>query len=496
MLRREERVFLETYPIYEPYVYAGVTRDESGLLKYYVIEPTMEEGDIKFMERIKVILKYEIYDLDVRELDDPKKAESILRGKAIEVIRKYRMKVPKMTFEKTYYYLTRNLLGYGKIDPLMKDPQIEDISCDGPGIPVYIWHRRFESMPTNVKFESEEELEKMVVRLAYLAEKHISVAQPMVDASLPDGSRIQLTYGKEVTKKGSTFTVRKFREEPFSIIDLINFNTLNAEIASLIWYVIEHRASILVAGGTASGKTTTINAISMFIKPESKVVTIEDTLELNLAHENWIQLVTRPSVAGMGEISLFDLLKASLRQRPDFIIVGEVRGTETYTLFQAISTGHAGISSIHADSIEAVTHRLISEPMNIPKFFLPSINYVLLEARLVVKGLPARRIIKLIEIIGLDQRTGELLTNDVYRYEPRSDGFIYMGRSYVLERMVAKMGRSMEEVKKELERRKTVLEWMASKNIRKYKEVVNVIRRYYVDPEVLLNEISMEIGRV
>ena len=495
MLEKGERVFLETYPIYEPYVYAGITKDESGLLKYYVIEPTMEKSDVELMNRIKEILKYEIHKIDVRELEEPKEAEKVLREKAIEIIRKYKMKVPKITFEKIYYYLTRDLIRYGKIDPLMRDPQIEDISCDGPGIPVYIWHRRFESMPTNVKFESEEELTRMVVRLAYLAGKHISVAQPMVDASLPDGSRIQLTYGKEVTKKGSTFTIRKFKEEPFSIVDLIKFNTLNSDMASLIWYAIEHKASILVAGGTASGKTTTINAISMFIKPEAKIVTIEDTPELNLAHENWIQAVARPSVSGMGEISLFDLLKAALRQRPDFIIVGEVRGAETYTLFQAISTGHAGISSIHADSMESVTHRLTSEPMNIPKVFLPSINYVMIEARLLVKGLPARRITQLIEIIGLDQRTGELLTNDVYRYDPKTDTFIYMGRSYVLERLAEREGVSMDEVKKELENRKTVLDWMVLKNIRRYKEVMDVIRRYYTDPEGLLSEIRLEIGK-
>jgi len=352
-------------------------------------------------------------------------------------------------------------------------------------IPVYIWHREYESLPTNIIYKDEDELNAFIIRLAYLAGKNISIAKPMLDASLPDGSRIQLTYGAEVTRRGSTFTVRRFRVDPLTISDLISFNTISSEMAAYFWYAIENRASILVVGGVAAGKTTTLNCLSMFIKPEMKIVSVEDTAELNLPHENWIPSVVRPGFGHErrnGAITLFDLLKTAVRQRPDYIIVGEIRGREAYTLFQAMATGHLGMSTIHAESMDAALRRLESEPMNIPKPLLAMIDTVVVQLRTEINGKPERRIRTVSEMVELDPKTKDFVTNEVYQWNAKRDIFSHSDHSHVLERNMEKMGVSEEEIRKELDRRKIVLEWMVRNNIRRYTDVATVIREYYANP--------------
>jgi flagellar protein FlaI len=392
------------------------------------------------------------------------------------------------------YYIIRDFIGYGKIDPLMRDHLIEDISADGVGIPIYVWHRKYESLPTNIVFETERELNSFIVRLAYLSGRHISLASPMLDATLPDGSRVQLTYGSEITRRGSTFTIRRFRVDPLTISDLITFNTMSSEMAAYFWYVIENRASILVAGGVAAGKTTTLNCLSMFIKPEFKIVSVEDTAELNLPHENWIPSVVRVGADenGASSITLFDLLRAAVRQRPDFIIVGEVRGKEAYTLFQAMATGHLGLSTIHAESAEAVLQRLESEPMNIPKQMLTMIDYILVQSRVELGDKPARRVRTVTEVIGLNPKTKDIQTHEVYKWNAKTDSFSYSGRSFILERIMNRKGVEEEEVQRELYQRKIVLEWMARNNIRRYTEVANVIREYYADPARMFRKARLQ----
>ncbi|HID18547.1 TPA: type IV secretory pathway protein, partial [Candidatus Bathyarchaeota archaeon] len=329
--------YLESYAVNPPFVYIGIVREpRTGIITYKVFEPTMTSEDEKALKGIMELLRTEL-EIPAEDVGSKEKIEKYLKKEVLKLIRRYKLKVRKEAFDKIMYYVRRDFIGYGKIDPLMNDVLIEDISCDGQNIPVYVWHRDFESMPTNISFESEEELQRFLLRLAYLAGRHVSVAQPIVDAGLPDGSRVHMTFGSEVTKRGSTFTIRKFKADPLSIVDLIKLNTLNSEMAAMFWFALERMSTLLVAGGTASGKTTTINCLAMFIRPEAKIVTIEDTPELNLPHENWIQSVARIGFMGEGEITLFDLLKAAMRQRPDYIIVGEVRGEEAFTLFQAVS---------------------------------------------------------------------------------------------------------------------------------------------------------------
>jgi len=485
-LEKRPSVFREVYPIYEPYVYAAIVREPATQkIRYEIIEPTLLEEEENQLKEIKDLLIEEI-DVNLKDLKTRKTAEEYLKSRVREIINDYRIKIPEEAIGKLMYYIVRDFIGYGKIDPLMRDHLIEDISADGVNIPIYVWHREHESVPTNIVYANADELNSFIIRLAYLAGKHISIATPLLDASLPDGSRLQLTYGSEITRRGSTFTIRRFRVDPLTISDLISFNTISSDMAAYFWYAIENRASILVAGGVAAGKTTTLNCLSMFIKPELKIVSVEDTAELNLPHENWIPSVVRTGFGseggGVGAITLFDLLKAAVRQRPDYIIVGEVRGEEAYTLFQAMATGHLGMSTVHAESVDAVIHRLESEPMNIPRPLLTMIDAVMVQLRTEVGGKPARRALTVTEIVALNPKTKELSTNELYCWNAKRDAFSHSGRSYVLERNMKKMGLREEEVQEELHRRKTVLEWMVKKNIRRYTDVAAVIREYYADP--------------
>ncbi len=408
-----------------------------------------------------------------------------------EIMDSYDFNLDIHTRGKLLYYIVRDNLGFGKIDALMNDQLIEDISCDGVDVPMFIWHRKFESIPTNLKFATAKELDSFALRLAYMCGSHVSIAQPLLDASMPDGSRLNLTYGSEVTRKGSTFTIRKFKLDPFTVTDLVTFGSISPEMSAFFWYAVENRVSILVAGGIAAGKTTLLNCLSMFIKPDLKVVSIEDTPEINLPHENWIPAATRTHfgvATESADVTLFDLLKASLRQRPDYIIVGEIRGEEAYTLFQAVSTGHLGMSTVHAESVESTVYRLESSPMNIPRTLIAGIDIILVQKRVELNGKASRKTVATSEIVGLDPRSGEILTNEVYRWNPNGDTFDFTGRSYILEKIAEKKGISTEEASEEIQRRAKVIDWMAKKNIRNYKEVSNIIRSYVEKPELVLSE--------
>lgn len=483
---------IEAYILNRPFAYAKIMKEPyRGNITYAVKEPQLNEAETAALARLKRILN-EVLDLKPSEMNSKEAATAYLKSRSAQILDSYRFKLPQQSKDKILYYTVRDNLGFGTIDALMHDPMIEDISCDGVNVPLYIWHRKYESIPTNVRFKTAEELDTLALRLAYMCGSHVSIAQPLLDATLPNGSRINLTFGSEVTRRGSTFTIRKFKLDPFTVSDLITFGTLSKEMAAYLWYAVENRISILVAGGIAAGKTTLLNCLSMFIKPDLKVVSIEDTPELNLPHENWIPAATR-TVFGAGsesaEITLFDLLKASLRQRPDYIIVGEIRGAEAYTLFQAVSTGHLGMSTIHAESVEAAVYRLESSPMNIPRTLIAGIDIILVQKRVELKGKPSRKTIAASEIVGLDPRSGEILTNEVYRWNPAEDVFDFTGRSYIVENIADRKGISVEEAEAEIHRRAQIIDWMFQNNIRNYKDVSDIIRSYAENPDYFMQEV-------
>ncbi len=478
-------------------IHAGITKDPNskGGLRYQIIEPTLSENEQKAFDIIRKLLMTEL-SVSLNEIKSKKDAERRLKKKIAKMIKQYRLKIPPKNIAKINYYAVRDFVHLGKIEPLMRDHMIEEISCDGTNIPIYVWHREYESIPTNIIFEKDKELNNFSRKLAYICGKHVSMADPIIDASLPDGSRINLTLGHEITKRGSTFTIRRFRADPITIIDLIKFGTVSLDIASFMWYLAEKRTTMLIAGGTASGKTTTLNALASFIMPGQKVVSIEDTQELNLPHENWIPAVSRQNFTDtqIGEINQFDLLRAALRQRPDIIIVGETRGREAYTLFQAMATGHGGFSSIHADSVEATLTRLTSSPMDVPKSLISnSLDVITLQLKLRFENRSVRRIIQVSEIEKIDDRTGEIITHDVFKWNPKNDIHEFAGRSIIFDKIKERDGETDEKINYELTKRKLALEWMERNNIRDHKEVTKNIMEYYSNPERFYERKRLEI---
>jgi flagellar protein FlaI len=497
--------FKDFYPVEPPFGYVGIEIVEgSGKLRYRIVEPTLEEDEHWILRELKDSI-IERMDVPISLLEKKERMQQYLKEQAAQIFQRLKKKVAVESEEKYIYYLMRDFLGYGKLNLLMIDPNIEDISCNGMDTPLYVWHRVYESLPTNIEYSSEKELNRIVTRLAYMTGHQISIAQPLVEGTLPEGHRVQITL-EEVSKRGKTFTIRKFRRNPYTIVDLINFGTLSPQIAAYLWVLVENLRSIMVCGATASGKTVLLNSISMFINPEMKVLTIEETRELRL-HENWVPMVTRPSYQpGVKEVTLFDLLKSALRQRPDYIIVGEVRGEEAYTLFQSIAVGHGGLCTIHADSIKSVIKRLLSRPMNIPEMMLPLMNVIIQIGRVKNKKQVSRRVVKVAEIIGLPA-TGTTQTEEIvelknrFEWDPEEDSFIYHEPSeldLILEEnkdiftIISQMNHiPVEELKDEMNRRELILKQMAKNGVNSYEDVRRTVRNYYIDPEKVYNEAKL-----
>lgn len=496
-----------TYPVNPPYAFIEVRfNQEEGEFNYAVREPKLLPGEDALLATIRQKMEEtadqeQVPVVQAGRLSDDPAMQAYLRRKFDFVIDLYNIPVAPERTKTLYYYIQRELIGLGPADAVLRDPFIEDISCNGHNIPIFIFHRVFGSMKTNVIYPDEALLNKYIQKLAQVSGKHVSIYQPILDATLQDGSRINLTLGTEVTRKGSTFSIRKFSADPISPVDLIRLNSIGVEPMAFLWHMIQNKRSILVSGGTASGKTTLLNAVSMFMRPEDKVVSIEDTAEVHLAHSNWIQSVARHgfgnSAAGGGKagaISLFDLLVAALRQRPEYVLVGEVRGAEATTLFQAIATGHAAMATIHAGSIDELLHRMESDPMNIPRALLQSLDLVIFPAQVVTKNGRARRLKHMTEILGLDSATENLLTSDPYVWEPERDQFRFMGRSFILERIAQSTGRTLEDQQKEVKQKAQYLEGLTAQGINHYLEFTRRINAYYVNPKQAFDDLASRKG--
>jgi flagellar protein FlaI len=483
--------FKEHYPLLLPFSYAAIVENEKNEVKYSLLEPTLTKLDEQLLTELKNILWDEL-SINTKIFKNEQGAEEFLKYKILETAIKYRLNVDANTLSKYQYYITRDFLGFGKIDGIMRDENIEDVSCDGTNSPIFVWHRKYESIPSNVKFETPQELENFVFKLAYRCGRHISIAQPILDGTLNDGSRAQITYGTEVTPKGSTFTIRKFKKIPLTIIDLIIYKALSTEIAAYYWFLIENRHSVMIGGDIGGGKTSMLNAISLFIRPTLKIVSIEDTQEIRLPHKNWEMMVTRQGLgsgagavgeAGIGSISMFDLLRAALRQRPDFIIVGEIRGEEAYALFQAMATGHLGLTTIHAEDVGGVLHRLTTRPMSIPQTQVENLNAISIVRRLVVNNISLRRTISVSEMLGWDKQKNDFATQEIFKWDTQTDTYVKVARSPLLDRIADQWGYSHEEIDQELQMRQAILDYMVRKHIRSYEEVSKLVLDYFSDPQ-------------
>jgi flagellar protein FlaI len=458
--QRKQRKVVEAekpteYSLIKPFAKA-VIRKEGKILTYNVSEVKASTEEELAIGRVKAeVIETMEASVDLSAADK----EAYLKKKFEEYKQRFLRKFEPAQEERIFYFLKRDFLGLERVEPMMHDPNLEDISCDGVNIPIYVSHKEFGPLKTNVVFDNYENLEAFVIKLAQKCGRFISYGEPLLDGGLPDGSRVQATFGAGVTMKGPTFDIRKFRETPFTPIDLIELNTFSPEALAFLWMAIEARKNILVVGGTASGKSTVLNAISLFIPENLKIVSIEDTPELNLLHENWVQSVARSGLGSggkgqrYGEVTMFDLLKASFRQRPDYVIVGEVRGKEATVMFQGMASGHSGLGTMHAESLEAVIERLSTPPISLPPSLIRILDILVLQISAHKIKENARRAKEIVEVI--PQVGKEIRSNAAFRWDPHKDKLLYTGRSVILDALQRDMAKSGKHqgAKAELDRR-------------------------------------------
>ncbi len=393
--------------------------------------------------------------------------------------------------EKLLYRLQRDFVGYERIDGIKHDINVEDISCDGYESPVFVYHSEYEQIITNV-YHGTERLDDFVIKLAQRSGKGISKRQPQVDATLPDGSRAQLTLGREVSDHGTNYTIRQFKDVPFTPVDLINWRTFSLEEMAFLWLCIENHKSLIFAGGTASGKTTSLNAVSLFIPSNAKIVSIEDTREVELPQRNWIASVTRPSFSddASGDIDEFDLLEAALRQRPEYIVMGEIRGEEGRTLFQVMSTGHTTYTTFHADSVGEVLKRFTTAPINVSKTMFTALDLVSIQTSTRVQGRKVRRNKSLTEINHYDTERDEINVKDVYQWQAESDDYLRLGDSNTLDEILFDRGWDRATLDEELQKREVVLAYLIQHGLNEYGQVAATLQAFINDPETTFGLIA------
>lgn len=489
-----------TYPLIEPFAYANIKWEaEDKHLIYYLIEPKLTEEEVNLLKKISDAL-IELLDVELSSIKEGGKLIGYLEKNVLKVIKSLGIDLSQAQYIKIMYYIYRNFVGFNEIEALLQDPNIEDISCDGINSPIYVVHRKYGSIKTNVVFDDIETLREFIVKLAERCGRYVSYAEPILAGTLPDGSRVSATLAGDVATRGPTFTIRKFGEKPFSPVEQIEMNTASPEVLAYFWYLVEHGASILIVGGTATGKTSFLNSICMFIPSESKIVSIEDTRELRIPHEHWIPGLARvgfgiptPTGEKYGEVTLFDLLRESFRQNPDYVIVGETRGQEAYVMFQGMASGHTSFSTFHAGSLDTVIKRLTSPPIELPPTLLESLNVVAVMVHAREKGKSARRVKEVVEIESVDPKTDEVKTNVVFRWNPVSDVFEKVNESITIRKVVSARGVTYEEALSEIAKRAKILQWMKDRGIKDYLEVIKIINQYYKEPETVLKMVGERV---
>ena len=391
--------------------------------------------------------------------------------------------------------LFQDLVGYGEIDPLIRDDNLEEIMIIGIDKPVFVYHREYGMMKTNILFKDAGEVMNLIDSIARQINRRIDQESPILDGRLPDGSRVNATI-PPISADGPSMTIRKFKRDPLTIIDLINSKTISVELAAFFWLCFDglgvKSANAIISGGTSSGKTTTLNALSSFINPKERIITIEDTLELQIPHEHVIRMETRPpNVENRGELTMNDLVKNSLRQRPDRIIVGEVRGSEAITLFTALNTGHSGFGTLHSNDARETITRLTNAPMSVPNIMISAIDFIIMQNRIYRSdGVSFRRISEVAEVSGIEE--GVIQLNKIFEWDPQSDTIKNVGiTSKTLTEIANVSGNSLNSLYDEIKNREIVLQHMVNQNIRSIRDVSTVLEMYYLDSQKVLNRILL-----
>jgi flagellar protein FlaI len=463
---------------------------------FYKIElPSLSPNEMKFLNSLKNEA-VEAVNLEGGALTEEQRKQNVL-FEVLKIIDKSKSQIDLSEKKKHELgeLVVNDLVGYSLLEPLLEDDNIEEIMVIGPKSPVYVYHRKFGMLESNVIFQDPDEIIKIAHKIASRVGRKIDKASPLLDARLSDGSRVNATLSPPGVD-GSTITIRKFKRDPLTIIDLIKFNTLSSEFAAFLWVMVDGmgawQKNVIIAGGTGSGKTTTLNALTIFIRGNERVITIEDTAELQIPLKHLIRFESRaPNVDGKGEINMDALVKNTLRMRPDRIIIGEVRGEEARSLFTAMNTGHNGnFATLHANNSRECMTRLTNNPMNVPTIMIPALDLVIMQARLSRgnKG-SIRRIVEVTEIGGVTDDIVGL--SKIYEWIPGKDELRSTGTPSKLKQDLAKqVGIPLKEINDEVERRKLIIDYLLEENIREFSQVRKWVEDYYDDSEATLEKIE------
>lgn len=493
---RKEQVDIR-YPLIAPYAYAHIYWDEENKELIYSIE----EPELSVREKhILNILEDGIKELINISYIGAQKGQTVIQylEKNLKVLlNELRIKLSRESYLKLMYYIYRDFVGLGRIEPMMNDYFIEDVECNGTGIPLFVIHRKYRNLKTNVKYKSTDNLARFVEKLAQKCGQYVSYATPLLNGALPDGSRVNATFTEDISSRGPTFTIRKFTKRPWTPTQLMYLNTISPEMLAYLWTLIEYEKNIMIIGGTASGKTTMLNALTFFIPPAARIVSIEDTRELNLEHSNWLPSVAREGVGlanlvgqKYGEVTLFNLLKESFRMNPDYVIVGEIRGPEAYVLFQGMSSGHPSFGTMHANSIDTMIKRLETPPINLSASLVETMDVVCTMISTKVAGKSVRKLRDVVEVLSVGEG-GTAETNTVFSWDPRGDTFVFSGESYIFKKMISEQGLQEQEIIREFNRRSALLRKLFQARIFDFNKVQDIINEYYKDPGVILRRFGV-----
>jgi flagellar protein FlaI len=488
------------YPLLPPFAFAHIFWDDKNKeLVYMVEEPPLTDKEKELLDLIQVALE-EMINIPFTKAQNHNFVSKYLQKNVQAILIELSVKITRSTYQKIMYYVYRDGIGMNEIEPLLKDYYIEDIECNGVGFPLYIVHRKYGNLRTNVIYNDYDKIGDFVEKLAQKTGRYVSYAQPLLDGALPDGSRVNATYTRDITTRGPTFTIRKFTKEPWSPAHMIGFKTATPELFAYLWLAIEHKFNIMVIGETGSGKTSFLNTILMFVPSEARITSVEDTRELNLMHDNWLPAVQRmgfgiPNVIGQkyGEVTMFDLLKESFRQNPDYMVVGEVRGPEAYVLFQGMASGHPSYGTFHANDVATMIRRFETAPINLSASLVESMDIVVVTHHIKTAEKSIRRVREVQEIIEVMGKVGEARTNMPFEWDAVSDKINYLDKSVIFEKITKRVGIPKQELEKEFQRRSKLLAILEKKKIVEFRDFKKVINTYYKDKKGVLAKFGIKV---